>query len=458
MSTAAEIAAAFDGKRSGVGWTAHCPAHDDRNASLSISDGRDKVLVHCHAGCSQDQLIAEINRRGFTLDGRPGRLPARRLIAEYDYRDEHGQVLFQAQRWAPKEFRQRRPDAKGGWINNLDGVVRVPYRLPEMLAAPEKPVFVVEGEKDADGLASEGLIATTNAGGAGKWRSELCRWFKDRDVVILPDNDDPGRKHAEDVARKLSEVVRRVRVVEMPDLKAKGDVSDWLDAGYTIRDLRRLALKAPAWEPAVESRIPSDVVARNVAALENTNPRNPSIPAGSSDLATLHPENGVLHKGADASDASTDEAEIGWLATLPPLAYERERDDAATRLRVRVSILDRLVDKARPKAEEGDVGATEQGLGIGDVEPWREPVDGAALLDEIASTIRRYVVMHNQSADATALWILHTHALDAAYITARLSINSPEMRCGKTTFLDVLKTIVARPLPVANITTATLFR
>ena len=105
---------------------------------------------------------------GFTLHGgsRRERRPVRRIIAEYDYRDQNGELIHQVVRWVPKDFRQRRPDGKGGWINDIEGVARLPYRLPEMLAAPESLVFIVEGEKDADRLASVGLIATTNSGGA----------------------------------------------------------------------------------------------------------------------------------------------------------------------------------------------------------------------------------------------------------------------------------------------------
>jgi putative DNA primase/helicase len=197
MSTAAEVAAALGGRATTTGWIARCPCHRDRVPSLSISEGAgDIVLLHCHAGCSQKALVAEVRHRGFTLGGRP--LPTRRVIATYDYRDENGNLIYQVQRWAPKEFRQRRPDGKDGWINNIDGVVRLPYRLPRMLASAEKPVFIVEGEKDADRLTQAGLVATTNSGGASASRSwsSMAQWFKDRRVVILPENDEAGRRHA----------------------------------------------------------------------------------------------------------------------------------------------------------------------------------------------------------------------------------------------------------------------
>src|SRR5690606_16133524 len=118
----------------------------------------------------------------------------------YGYKDEKGRLLFEVVRFEPKDFRQRRPDGKGGWIWSVKGVRQVPYHLPQLIEAnPSHPVFIVEGEKDVLRLESLGLVATCNAGGAGKWSDELSKHFADRRVVILPDNDEPGRKHANKV-------------------------------------------------------------------------------------------------------------------------------------------------------------------------------------------------------------------------------------------------------------------
>jgi putative DNA primase/helicase len=234
--SAAEVAFALGGRANGTGWKAHCPCHNDDNASLSIGEGSDgRVLFHCHAGCSQDELVAHVRGRGFDLSGkqRRQRKPAGGIVAEYDYLDRDGVVRYRVVRREPKDFRQCQPDGNGGWKWSMTGVEPLPYRLPEMLAEPHKPVYVVEGEKDADRLAKDGLVATCNSGGAGKFRDELSIWFKDRDVVILPDNDEPGRKHAIEVALKLRDVARRTRIVALPGLSLKGDASDWLDAGNT---------------------------------------------------------------------------------------------------------------------------------------------------------------------------------------------------------------------------------
>jgi hypothetical protein len=172
----------------------------------------------------------------------------------YDYRDPSGALLFQVVRKTPKGFYQRRPDGNGGWINNLKGVRRIPYRLPELLAAdPGEPVFITEGEKDADNLRALGLIATTNAGGAGKWSHDFAKLLTGRDCIVLPDNDDPGREHAETVRRSLSREARSVRVLTLPGLPPKGDVTDWLRAGGTAEGLRAM-LREPEPEPKPEAK------------------------------------------------------------------------------------------------------------------------------------------------------------------------------------------------------------
>jgi hypothetical protein len=243
-------------RRSGDGWTARCPAHEDRRASLSIGTGRDgRALLTCHAGCSADAVAhaAGLELRDL-FPAPPEPFPIRsdhaRIVKTYPYTDEFGAVLSEAVRLEPKRFYQRRPDGGGGWINNVRGVRAVPYRLPAVVEAVEaaRVVFVVEGEKDADRLAELGLVATCNAAGAGKWTEEHSAPLKGARVVILPDNDGPGRRHAEDVAHKLHGTATEVRVVELPDLPPKGDVSDWLDAGGTVERLKELVRAAPLWE------------------------------------------------------------------------------------------------------------------------------------------------------------------------------------------------------------------
>lgn len=163
----------------------------------------------------------------------------------YDYCDEHGELLFQVVRKSGHKFIQRKPDGAGGWAYKVRDVRQVPYRLPDLLTAPEDAlVFVPEGEKDVDNIRALGLVATCNAGGAGKWRPHHAEFLRGRDVVILPDNDEPGRDHAEKVRASLAGIARSVRVLELPGLPHKGDVSDWIAAGGTADALLEL-LPAP---------------------------------------------------------------------------------------------------------------------------------------------------------------------------------------------------------------------
>ena len=192
------------------------------------------------------------------IAGRPDPTVDRRVVASYAYTDEHGEPLFEVVRFEPKDFRQRRPDGRGGYVWNLKGVRLVPYRLPELIEdlAQDRTVFLVEGEKDVDRLRALGIPATCNPTGAGKWRDEFSPTLDGADVVILPDNDEAGREHAEKVARSISAHASRIRVVELPDLPRKGDVSDWLKAGGTVEALHDLVDRAPTWRPKTVTRLP----------------------------------------------------------------------------------------------------------------------------------------------------------------------------------------------------------
>jgi len=148
--------------------------------------------------------------------------------------------------------------------------------------------------------------------------------------------------------------------------------------------------------------------------------------------------------------------EIARLAKLGAPEYERERKPAATRLEMRASILDRVVEAERRKS--GDNNKQGHALTFPEPKPWPEPVDGAKLLCDLTAAIRRHVVMPEHCADATALWVVHTYMLEALHITPRLAITSPEKQCGKTTLIDVLTPLVWRPLSIANTTASPIFR
>ncbi len=255
MITAETISEALGGKPYREGFIMLCPAHEDINPSLSVTQKGDKLLVHCHAGCRQDRVIEELKKRDLwpSPNGDRPQTQKPRIVATYDYHDAAGKLLFQVCRLEPKSFRQRRPDGKGGWIWKMDLTQRVIYHLPEVLQA--ETVAVCEGEKDCDALRGIGFAATTNPGGAGKGRSEFAQYFKNKRVAIFPDNDDPGRAHAQQVAGHLHGVAAVVKVVELPGLPEKGDVSDWLKAGGTAEQLQALVKAAPEWQPQPKATI-----------------------------------------------------------------------------------------------------------------------------------------------------------------------------------------------------------
>jgi hypothetical protein len=348
------------------------------------------------------------------------------IITAYDYADESGVPLFQVVRLNPKGFRQRRPNGNGGWTWSLGKTRRVLYRLPEVrdAVAGGRMVLVVEGEKDADNLRKLGFIATCNPGGVNKWRMEYTESLRDADVVIIGDNDDPGRAHVAHVASSLHGIARRVRVLDLAKVWSacppKGDISDWIEADGTAEALNAIIEGLTDWTP-------------------HTNR------AGRGDGAD------------DVGRGIDDDAEIERLAKLSILKYEREREATAERLSLRTQILDKLVTAKRKELGRDD---SKQGrsLSLPEPEPWHERIEGVDLLRELSGAIRQHVVMPDRCADAAALWVVHTYLLDALNITPRLAIISAEKQCGKTTLLDVLCRLVWRALEVANTTTSPIFR
>lgn len=238
----------------GTGLT-HCPSHDDARPSLHVKVERGKLLLFCFTGsCPQEAVIAALRERGLWPGSRrDGHRPDGRIVASYVYHDERGTPVFEVCRTADKRFPQRCPGADTWGIQSIR---RVLYRLPELMAAdPAEIVFICEGEKDADRLAGLGLTATTNSGGAGKWKPEYNEHLRGRHVAILPDNDDPGREHAQQVAASLKGIAAEVRILELPDLPDKGDVSDWLDTGGTAEELLELAQAVPGASAAVSALV-----------------------------------------------------------------------------------------------------------------------------------------------------------------------------------------------------------
>lgn len=245
-------------RQAGREWRGPCPVHGGKDDNFAVS--AETGLAQCHSQCKRGwdliSLEMELERvafpkakaRVFQTIGRPD-IPwdEQDIVATYDYTDETGALLYQVVRKYPKKFMQRRPAPGGGWIWGIKGLTRVPYRLPRVAAA--QCVFIVEGEKDVHTLEGIGLTATCNNGGAGNFEADLVRWFAGKRVAILPDNDDPGRDHALKVAALVAPVAGSVKIVELPGLPAKGDVTDFVYAGGTVEQLRELYKQAQQWTP-----------------------------------------------------------------------------------------------------------------------------------------------------------------------------------------------------------------
>lgn len=196
--------------------------------------------------------------------------PKKKFRESYDYHDERGKLLYQVVRWEPKGFSQRRPkvdvpQGRDDWDWNMEGVRRVLYHLPELVANRNDPnpraVWIVEGEKDVLSMAEINLLATTNSGGAGKWDQSFSEVLAGLRVFIIPDNDDPGIEHANYISSSLSGIAASVKIVELPDLAEKEDVSDWIARGHGREDLIGLAISKRSIPETIQPVIPvKDVV------------------------------------------------------------------------------------------------------------------------------------------------------------------------------------------------------
>jgi hypothetical protein len=252
-------------KLGGSEYQAFCPFHEDKNPSFCFNN--DSGQYFCH-GCGKKgdpfHFYAKMNGwdtkrdfgkilKGIASDFGLNNIekPTSRLVKTYDYLSADGELLFQVCRMEPKDFRQRRPDAKGGWIWNLQGVKPVLYRLPEVLKADE--VVTVEGEKDADALIELGFVATTSPMGAKKWRDEYSESLKGKAVILIPDNDRAGREHMTRVAQSLNGHANSIKWLDLPGLPSKGDVSDFIatfeDPEQAAERLAIMIQNADVYEP-----------------------------------------------------------------------------------------------------------------------------------------------------------------------------------------------------------------
>lgn len=254
MTAFERLVDATGARRVGSGWMALCPAHEDRNPSLSVSEGDMCALVTCHAGCETEAVLSALGISMRDLYDEPLErtdpdewVPkGHEFVDSYDYVDASGRLVFQVVRArdekGEKTFWQRRPDvgSRSGWAWNLRELSEeqrlIPYRLREVTQARDagQVIWIAEGEKDAEALVRAGVCATCNAGGAGKWTARHASHLSGAaSVTVVQDKDRAGRAHGAAVVRSLSGVAQSVRLVEAATGK---DAADHLRAGHSLDD------------------------------------------------------------------------------------------------------------------------------------------------------------------------------------------------------------------------------
>ena len=224
----------------GGNWNCPGPLHDggDRKPSLHLTSDSRGVALTCHVGCSVEQITEAIGLSKRDLFNEPAE---RREVARYVY-SRQGRPLFAKVRFEPKEFTIIHPNGSG-WVKGIGDSPKVLYRIDEVQAAVDRgePVYVVEGEKDADRLWELGVAATCNFEGASvgrpKWRAEYSEQLAGADVIIVADRDDAGYAHAFAVKESLGSHANSVRTVQSRTDGKGDDVSDHLDAGYELGQL-----------------------------------------------------------------------------------------------------------------------------------------------------------------------------------------------------------------------------
>jgi AAA domain len=200
-------------------------------------------------GGDKDDWIEKITPIGHPFDDKYLIKLGYKHVKTYDFLGSDGYLMYQSLRYhhshvkGEKVFvQQHRDPDTGDWIFG-GGPIKVVYRWPSLIARPDEKVYVTEGEKDADRLEELSLLATTVAG--QNWSETCAEALRDRDVIVLEDNDEAGRDNAEASVKALSGTAKSIRVLRLPNLPHKGDVSDWLDAGHTKDELEELACNSP---------------------------------------------------------------------------------------------------------------------------------------------------------------------------------------------------------------------
>lgn len=246
-----EILLRFKGtKKSGDGYLCLCPAHDDHNPSGYITFKGNWANVHCFKGCSKEEILkcAGLTKGDLYMGRRSNELTTSFVAPiEYQYLNEDGELLYTKNVLYDKEVSpEKNKRKKRCWFvqpngtKGLKGVNRVLFQLP--LLKDTKSIVIVEGEKCAVRVTEEGYIATTLDGGSGsKWDDEYMKYFAGKDVLIIPDNDEPGMKYARMLKKHIPWAIIKV----LPDLEESEDIYDWLEKGHSMDELENIEEHIP---------------------------------------------------------------------------------------------------------------------------------------------------------------------------------------------------------------------
>lgn len=255
MTLAQDITQRFNGDWHGDYGTFPTPGHGPKDRGMSVKDdpaAPDGVLINSFNG--GDPLAVKDQCRAL------GILPSRsadesrtqsawRVTGTYEYTDADGAVIYRTKRQEkPGERKKFVAEHQRGkeWVFGIKGIPRVLYRLPDILASePAQPVYLVEGERKADKLASWGFVATAVAFGANGWQRGYAAALAGRTVIILPDNDEVGREFADKARRDIEAAGASVRIMELPGLPPKGDIMDWSGTADEFRAMSQ-ASAAPS--------------------------------------------------------------------------------------------------------------------------------------------------------------------------------------------------------------------
>ena len=349
-----------------------------------------------------------------------------RIIATYEYRDAEGRPTHYVRRLEPKVFHPqtlwRNASGTLEWQWKHHPTPRPLYGLESLSLEPNSPVFFTEGEKKADAcrLIFPDYAAVAICGGSEAVTSADLTPLAGRDVIVWPDNDAPGRKMA----------VALVSILLGMDCKLSVIAADRLSATEPSGETREPVAK---WDAADAIKEWSDLDALR----------------GAVETCV-----GKSVGGEEVSHArAADEKEIARLAVLDHISYDREREQAAKRLGCRVSSLDKTVEARRVET------ASENAVEIcREIEPWAKPINVAELLNDIRSTIARFIVCETWTATAAALWIAFTWIIDDAHVAPMVVITAPEKRCGKSQLLEVIGRLSKRGLFASSISPAATFR